>query len=183
MSDEPIPFTSEAIKALASPLRRRILRQLGNHGPATSTTIATALGHNSGTTSYHLRLLAKAGFIEELPERAKGRERWWRLIPADRRMPDPADLSDADRSAASELLRARLTEDLTMMASFLNAGNELHDWAEGSRGRSHLTKEELRAFHDDYVALLRRYSKPPEDASPGARPIMLRWYGFPDPDA
>ena len=62
---------------MSHPLRREMLRHLGQHGPATSTTIAEALGENTGTTSYHLRVLAAAGIIEEVPERAHGRERWW----------------------------------------------------------------------------------------------------------
>src|SRR5919197_2381487 len=43
------------LKALSHPLRRQILRRLGSHGPATSTTIGEHLGANTGTTSYHLR--------------------------------------------------------------------------------------------------------------------------------
>ena len=51
-------------KAMSHPLRREMLRHLGQHGPATSTTIAEALGENTGTTSYHLRVLADAGVID-----------------------------------------------------------------------------------------------------------------------
>ena len=70
-------------KAMSHPLRREMLRHLDEHGPATSTTLAEALGENTGTTSYHLRVLADAGVIEEVPERANGRERWWRTFPVD----------------------------------------------------------------------------------------------------
>ena len=65
-------------KALSHPLRQEILKHLGEHEAATATTIARALGENTGTTSYHLRILADAGVIEEVAERAHGRERWWR---------------------------------------------------------------------------------------------------------
>ncbi|MFC7646242.1 ArsR/SmtB family transcription factor [Streptosporangium lutulentum] len=66
------------LKALAHPLRRLMLRHLNVHGPATSTTLGEVLNAKTGTTSYHLRLLEKCGFIEEIPERSTGRERWWR---------------------------------------------------------------------------------------------------------
>jgi hypothetical protein len=36
------------------------------------------LGLNSGATSYHLRQLAAAGFIEEDSEWGNARERWWK---------------------------------------------------------------------------------------------------------
>jgi predicted transcriptional regulator len=54
---------------------QEILGHLNEHEAATSTTIAEALGQNTGTTSYHLRVLADAGIIEEVTERAHGRER------------------------------------------------------------------------------------------------------------
>ena len=86
-------------KALSHPLRQDILGHLSEHEAATSTTIAQALGENTGTTSYHLRVLADAGVIEEVTERAHGRERWWRTIPVDHREPDYDSLSPEDRAA------------------------------------------------------------------------------------
>ena len=62
---------------MSHPLRREMLRHLGEHGTASSTTLAEALGESTGTTSYHLRVLADAGVIEEVPGQTNGRERWW----------------------------------------------------------------------------------------------------------
>ncbi|CAO0828107.1 hypothetical protein SMICM17S_04788 [Streptomyces microflavus] len=70
----------EVLKALWHPLRLRILRHLSTAGPATSTTLAAALGENTGTLSYHLRMLERSGLIEDIPERSTGRERWWRGV-------------------------------------------------------------------------------------------------------
>jgi DNA-binding transcriptional ArsR family regulator len=42
---------------------QEILGHLSEHEAATSTTIAEALGENTGTTSYHLRVLADAGIV------------------------------------------------------------------------------------------------------------------------
>src|SRR5262249_16433023 len=55
---------------LPHPLRQEILGHLSEHAAASSTPIAEALGQNIGTTSYHLRVLADAGIIEEVTERA-----------------------------------------------------------------------------------------------------------------
>ncbi|MDG9710577.1 hypothetical protein [Streptomyces sp. DH10] len=49
----------------------------------------------------------------------------------------------------------------------------------GSRSLIHLTKGELDAFHDDYLALLACYARGPEDAPDDARPVLLRWFGLP----
>jgi DNA-binding transcriptional ArsR family regulator len=56
-----------SLKLLAHPMRYRVMDRL-RQGPATSTTLARALGLNTGVTSYHLRQMAEHGFIEEVPE-------------------------------------------------------------------------------------------------------------------
>lgn len=68
---------SRSLRALAHPLRVRILGALRDHGPATATTLAERLGESSGATSYHLRVLAAHGFVEEDRARGTARERWW----------------------------------------------------------------------------------------------------------
>ena len=69
---------SMALRALAHPQRMRMLGLLRIEGPATATGLAARLGLNSGATSYHLRQLARHGFIEEDAARGNGRDRWWR---------------------------------------------------------------------------------------------------------
>jgi DNA-binding transcriptional ArsR family regulator len=66
------------LKVVAHPLRVRLLGLLRTDGPATASELGRKVGESSGSTSYHLRELAKFGFIEEDPERRDGRERRWR---------------------------------------------------------------------------------------------------------
>ncbi|MBB3464639.1 ArsR/SmtB family transcription factor [Rhizobium sp. BK377] len=66
-----------ALKAIAHPVRLRMLGMLRIDGPATATQLATRLGLNSGATSYHLRQLAQYGFVEDAPGPSR-RDRWWR---------------------------------------------------------------------------------------------------------
>ncbi len=66
-----------ALKALAHPVRLRMLGMLRIDGPATATQLAARLGLNSGATSYHLRQLAQYGFIEDAPGPSR-RDRWWK---------------------------------------------------------------------------------------------------------
>src|SRR4051795_2876431 len=53
-----------AMRAYAHPIRLRLLGLLRRHGPLTATQAAARLGESSGTTSFHLRQLAKYGFCE-----------------------------------------------------------------------------------------------------------------------
>src|SRR3954466_7944947 len=66
------------LRALAHPLRLQLLDVLGAEGPATASQLARRLGESSGATSYHLRVLAKHGLVEDAGARARGRERPWR---------------------------------------------------------------------------------------------------------
>ena len=77
---EPVVQVTDvrALRALAHPLRNRLLGQLRVHGPATASGLARAVGESSGATSYHLRQLAAYGFVEEVEDQGTARERWWR---------------------------------------------------------------------------------------------------------
>ena len=67
-----------ALRALAHPLRNRLLGLLRLHGPSTATLLGEVVGESSGSTSYHLRQLAHYGFVEDAGGLGTGRERWWR---------------------------------------------------------------------------------------------------------
>src|SRR5690625_6384631 len=70
------PFDAETLKAYAHPLRIKMYDYLLTHGSATATQLAQELGENTGQTSYHLRILARHGLVEDDPEvTARGRER------------------------------------------------------------------------------------------------------------
>ena len=67
-----------ALRALAHPLRNRLLGLLRLHGPATASQLGRSVGESSGSTSYHLRQLEAYGFVEEVEGQGSARERWWR---------------------------------------------------------------------------------------------------------
>jgi len=66
-----------ALRALAHPLRVKIYDILSQYGAHTATMLAEKLGESSGSTSYHLRALAKHDLIREVEGKGSGRERWW----------------------------------------------------------------------------------------------------------
>src|SRR5215467_16066223 len=113
MSDDPEPRTTtksrkvtdvKELRALAHPLRLRLLEELVVNDPATDTATATELaervGESPANCSWHLRQLAKYGYIEEAPG-GVGRERRWRAVLAVRNWENPT--GDPEYTAASDV--------------------------------------------------------------------------------
>jgi hypothetical protein len=104
--------TTEQIRAMIHPVRWRIVETLERQGPLTSTGVGGALGLSTGVTSYHLRVLAEAEVIEEAPELAKGRERWWRSArPKLYISTDAATADERAFKAAARLFQLEQDED------------------------------------------------------------------------
>jgi DNA-binding transcriptional ArsR family regulator len=168
-------------QTLTNPVRRRIMHYIGHCREANSTSVAKALGESTGTTSYHLRKLAEQHLIEEIPERSAGRERWWRLLPVDHRPAAPGDRTSEEQSALRQLRAQQLSADieLALQAESEYAGPD--GWAQGSRAGCYMTRQELLAFFDEYMGLLRKYGHDQADAPHGARLMALRFFALPDP--
>jgi len=67
------------LRAIAHPVRNRILDELGATGPMRAADIARELGIPANQASFHLRQLAKYGLAVEAPELARdGRDRVWK---------------------------------------------------------------------------------------------------------
>jgi DNA-binding transcriptional ArsR family regulator len=69
------------MRALAHPTRLALLDHLHTVDHATATECGAAVGDSPSSCSYHLRALAKWGFVEEA-EGGAGRERPWRAAAA-----------------------------------------------------------------------------------------------------
>jgi predicted ArsR family transcriptional regulator len=170
----------DELKALAHPLRQRMLYHLAFAGSSTATSVAQTLGVNTGSTSYHLRQLERFGFIEQDPTRPSRRERWWRLVPLDLR----SIKGRASKSIASgELERIRLRRDRDLVDRFLRNRHRLQavDAAMFSSSATHLTPAEMAQFAEEYVALLQKWWRSEADRPPDAIPIAALFYVFPWP--
>ncbi|MEW2355457.1 helix-turn-helix domain-containing protein [Spirillospora sp. NPDC029432] len=183
MEDEIAPVLADPgrLKALSHPLRRRILHRLGTHGPATSTTLGAYLGESTGTTSYHLRQLERYGFVEDVPERSGGRERWWRSAPGHRdlRMPAPETLPEEDRPVLEEVLRLGHAEDMALLGRLPDEYLKDRAWALLSRGFTRMTEQGLADFFEAYIRLLHEHGLSAEEAPPDARPVHIRLFTVP----
>ena len=79
--DDPQAPTTAALKAIAHPLRRRILREFQSRTALRAADLAAALDEPANKVSFHLRVLADAGFLAESPELAHDRrDRVWRIV-------------------------------------------------------------------------------------------------------
>jgi DNA-binding transcriptional ArsR family regulator len=174
----------KALRALAHPLRIELLETLAMHGPATATDLAERVGESAANCSWHLRQLAKHGYVEEAGG-GTGRQRPWQIAAVghywDSSSPD-ADLAVAGR-AASDAMLARETEALRAYRAIERT--EDREWAEASffnQAITWLTSEELaelgRAVGDLYLRHINRLHDP--SARPdGARPVRLVAWSVP----
>lgn len=185
MSDLPHrDLDLKALKALAHPLRQRILYHLAFVGKATSTSVARAFGENTGATSYHLRQLAAAGLIQEVPGERGRRQRWWRIVPLDLGSQDQ-DASDAEtRRLSDEWAWLQVERDHQLVRRYLSVHGNTEPIEEAvtlSSSATRLTPKELERFGQEYLALLKRYWRAPEESPPDAVPIAAVFYAFPWP--
>ncbi len=72
------------LRAIAHPVRNRILTELSATGSMRAADIARELDVPANQASFHLRQLAKYGLVEEDPAAARDkRDRVWRVISTD----------------------------------------------------------------------------------------------------
>jgi len=154
----------ETLKALAQPLRRRLYRLLIQLGPSTVGVLAKKVEGDPGQISYHLRELAKHGFIEEAPELARDkRERWWRAVPGSAGW-DTADFATPEARAIADQVKAQMLADEFERAIEWEKNRETwgKDWtrvATSSESNLFLTPEEAVAFNADLTEVLMKWSK------------------------
>ncbi|MCI3934426.1 ArsR/SmtB family transcription factor [Streptomyces sp. AN091965] len=122
-----------ALKALTHPLRIRLLGLLRADGPATASELAVKTGESSASTSYHLRVLAKYGFVAEAEHR-DGRERRWQSVHAVTSWNNAdMDASPEGRAFRSSMARRQLdhlTRSLARHERDLDAGRFGPEWRE-----------------------------------------------------
>ncbi|WP_369205186.1 ArsR/SmtB family transcription factor [Streptomyces sp. PU-14G] len=177
---------ARSLRGLAHPLRMRLLDALRFNGPSTASQLAEALGESSGATSYHLRQLALHGFIEDAPERGKGRERWWRAVYKGLRLED-ALLTDAGpdvRGAAEvylhEVAGAHARELSAWLAKRLEWPEEWNRTYDMSSATLWLTPERSRELVERMHALIDTYRDHASDEDDaGTAQVRIHTHAFP----
>ncbi|GKY89456.1 transcriptional regulator [Sinisalibacter aestuarii] len=177
------------LKALAHPERLRMLALLRVDGPATASGLARRLGLNSGATSYHLRQLAKHGFIEEAEGQGNARERWWRARHESTQY-DTAAAEGEALEAGMALTRALLAGQMQLLQAAQDDYPALpEEWRAASTASDAvipMNAEAARAFQEKLMALIWEAKQaapaPGGDLPEGARPFMVMLHAFPFPD-
>jgi hypothetical protein len=173
---------AHALKALAHPLRVALLSHLLAAGPSTASACAEAVGSTASNCSWHLRLLARHGFVERT-EAADGRERPWRSTEVGFALGGDAG-DPAVRTQQEALIALQLGEEQRLAQAFLDGRGELAPaWRDASTVHGYAltaTPEELASLLERVDALLRPYLVPVrEEAPPGAATVHVGVRAFP----
>lgn len=176
-----------ALRAYAHPLRLTLVGLLRSNGPFTATRAAALTGESVASCSYHLRILAKYGLVEEAPG-GHGRQKPWRATaqytewPEYSEDPTVAEAADALSAAVAERYFERFTRAME------NRRGIPKEWREAEQlGDSllHLTPGELADLGKRIEELLRPYEERENDRSlrpEGARPVSIMRIAYLDQD-
>ncbi len=176
------------LRALAHPLRLHLLEELAAHGEATATELAARVGESPANCSWHLRQLARYGFVEDAGG-GTGRARPWRWVP------EVQEVSDLD----AEVQEVRLARDATVRVMFQRDMDAFWAWEAAqdeapeawrrasfsARGINWLTADELAALKQDVEAVVERHllarldRVDPERRPPDAHLVRIMAWGFP----
>jgi DNA-binding transcriptional ArsR family regulator len=175
---------AQTMRALSHPVRIAILETLGVEGPMTATEVGERIGESPTTCSFHLRQLAKYGFVEEAGG-GKGRARPWRMKSlniAIRGHDDPEAEVAADVLAGIMLERQRERYQTWQNSKAAYP----RDWREAA-GESeyvmYLTAAELKQIRDAvselvYPSFAERLTDPSK-RPPGSAPVEMLVLSYP----
>jgi DNA-binding transcriptional ArsR family regulator len=184
----------DVLKALTHPLRRHLYRLLCQLGPANVRMLRERTGADPGQLSYHLRELAKRGFLEEVPELARdGRERWWRAVEESWGWTG-SELGDPAAKAVGEsLYQLGVGEEFQRLRDFEAGRAEFSSgWVEAAHSsttNARLTPAELTGLCEELNGVLRRWSelgridpasRPGERPEDGRMPVFVFFHAFPE---
>lgn len=173
------PHALKSLKGLAHPLRVQLLDELSAYGPSTASALAERLGESSGSTSYHLRQLAKHGFVIEDTDRGNARERWWKRIAQPIELSVDAAAGPAERAAGELVFAEWYRSRAGRLQRFVTSGaKDLGpEWVDASRlttSNLMLTREQAIALHDElYDVITRAIATHRGHEVAGSRPYQI----------
>lgn len=177
-----------ALRSLAHPLRVRIYDILSQYGPQTASSLAERLGESTGSTSYHLRALAKHDLIREVAGRGTGRERWWERPPGGVSFLNEDAIKTPSGLAATQLIMAEFFRNRheQLMDFLLHAlSKEDEQWREASlisTASVHMTAAQAQELTAKITALIDEAVVTYRDQTgEGVRPVSIRSDIFPLP--
>ncbi|MFW6689461.1 winged helix-turn-helix domain-containing protein [Streptomyces sp. MAR4 CNX-425] len=177
---------ARALRAYAHPTRMELVGLLRRHGPLTATGAAELTGESVAGCSYHLRMLAKYGLVEQAGG-GRGREKPWRATARTTHWEAVYD-DPAATEAVGDLTMAQVEAYVRKLGAALAARERLpREWqaAEFSGDWSlYLTPAELTGLTEEITRLMARYDDRFEDPArrpEGARLVSMLRLAFVDP--
>lgn len=178
-----------ALRAYAHPTRMALVGLLRREGPFTATRAAELTGESVASCSYHLRMLAKYGLVEEADPEGPGREKPWRATaeftdwPGYSADPAVAQAAEALTLAVAENYFHRLTRALEARRGLSRQWQEAERFSDVTL---YLTPEELVGLGQRVDALVAEYVERATDPSlrpQGARRVPYLQIAYVDPEA
>ena len=179
------------MRALAHPARIALWQHLLFEGPATATECAPSAGLSPSACSYHLRQLARFGFVEQdQAAAANGRERPWRAVVTSTTV---GELNDPVAQMAARLLDVTLYQHWSEARERYQAREHEYpaQWqraAGGDQTVMYLTDAELATLREGIRDLYRPLIRLSGQQRPaGAQPVQgiidfVPLFAPPDPD-
>lgn len=188
--DSPFPVRrvdTASLKALAHPLRVQILEMLSRYGAQTACSLGELLNESSGSTSYHLRQLAKHDFVREVEGKGTARERWWERPRGAIQITSPELATSPATEEASRLVTREFEHSRqAVLADFMAHGSESLDaeWLHAaliSTANARLTADQLARYTSALEAYGHRLLEDirNEGEQEGARPVQIHLNAFP----
>jgi hypothetical protein len=163
-----------ALRALAHPLRWKLIELIGTEDTATATRCAEVLGESVASCSYHLGILAKYGYIELVPDQ-QGREKPWRLVSWKQDL-SPDGLDTEGTLVAEAAMEAFLEHEFARTKQRVRRRSmEPLEWRDASciaGTTTWMTSDELRRVRDQFLDIMASYEERLTD--PAARPEGAR---------
>jgi DNA-binding transcriptional ArsR family regulator len=179
-ASEPIN-DARTIRALAHPLRLRILDVLGEYGPLSATQVSEHVAESPQSCSFHLRTLARYGYVEDAGG-GEGRNRPWKLSERTTYFrPVDADPETADAiTAAQAAIDASFQEHVRTWRR--RSSHAPRVWRENTFEMSFetwLTPEEVAQVSAGISAAIRRVVEG-RTKQPGREArVLVHAFGFP----
>jgi DNA-binding transcriptional ArsR family regulator len=177
---------ARTLRALSHPVRLALIEELTIGGALTATELGERIGESPTTCSFHLRQLAKYGFVEEAGG-GKGRARPWRMTSIGMSFGETRD-NDPEYEIASRALalmaRERSFERYrTWIETQASYPRQWRDAAGNNEALFYVTAEELKQLNLDMTTLaMTRYFDRLTDESkrpPGAVPVEMLIMSWP----
>lgn len=181
MSSEERRITSATeLRALSHPTRLALMELLEADGPLTATAAGERLGESPANASFHLRTLARYGYVEEAPG-GTGRQRPWQIV--DRAIKISSDeLGPEAKLTADALLQLLREADLQRLRAYGSTRDdypkEWRDAAHEVRLLVHLTAAELADLFGAIESALAPYLEKNE-RRPGTLPVSFGLHAVP----